>query len=137
MNLSAETVSNFFHDIYLDDLQDPFNPLISFWDLDLNFRKITDFSNKCVINSPAPLTLNLDKNSASQIIGLIEDLKKYHSELNYQMYSSIIDSKFHYKTDLVGFSIANQIGSMFSVLPIVEISGEDADSINNAILLIT
>lgn len=137
MNISAETVNDFFHSVYLDNDHNSYDPSITFWNLELEQRNFSSFSKFCLVNSPSPLILNLEKNNVDQVNGLINELKIYHGELNYEMYSIIIDSGLQYNADLVGFGIANQIGTMFSILPIIEISGQDADTINNLILLVS
>lgn len=137
MITNKKIVSDFFHTVYLNNTDSSPNPSITFWDLSLEQKEINEFSKYCLANAPAPLAWRMEKNDIIQANDLINALKIYHKELNYEMYSFIIDANFQYETELVGFGIANQLGSMFSILPIVEISGRDADSINNAILLVT
>ena len=105
---------------------------LQFWDMNLNEVSKESFSNNCLINSSELMTFHADDNIQNVLKAVIERCQ----ELDDVRFGDFI-GKFDYETHPAGFVTSRQMGFIYSFLPIVEVTGPDAETINNAVLLVT
>jgi hypothetical protein len=109
---------------------------LSFWDCDINRVEINDFSKKCI---PAitrkPITVCID--SDESLDDILKMLISGYSDLNSEEYPNIDISGFEYTSNMAGFVACHMSNNFYSIVPIVEFFGRDAEIIISTITLLS
>lgn len=107
--LSKEKIDQFYNTVSsFDGFSDTEYPNLSFWDMELNQKKLNDFASSCLINDSPSKTImwNLHK-STEQLYDEVEDmvamLQSEHSQLNEEKYSEYTTGAFEFECRPVGF----------------------------------
>lgn len=136
-----QTVDDFYLTISaFDGFSDTEYPNLSFWDNQLNRKKIKDFSPLCLSNSPADgLYMSIRKPAElyQDVELMMETLFQEHSDLNAIRFAEYTKGDFEYQSRLVGFYVCNTMMVRYLIFPIIELSGRDAEVINSAITLLS
>lgn len=108
---------------------------IHYWNIDFDEVKSYDFSDLCILNVAKALSCELE--DLDDLENLIKFLSINYSDINQDEYPNIADQGFEYNSKLAGFIACHQFGTKFAIIPIIELSGKDAEIINSAIALIS
>ncbi len=107
-----------------------------FWDLGLNELTIHSFSENCILNAGRPVPEIMLRNYLDYEAMIVGLLIKY-ADINSTVYPNINNESFDYESKLVGFAAHHFYSSSFAIVPIIELSGKDAEIIISAIALTT
>lgn len=118
-----------------DGFSDINHPKVRVWDLDFEEKTYDDFSPLCLFNSEDSLSTRLD--TVDDVVEFIKSLEENYSDLNPLMYPEYTKGDFEYQSRLVGFLSCFQFTNVYSFVPIIELSGIDAETIVNTIVLIS
>lgn len=119
-----------------DGFSDINHPKVRLWDLELNEKTENDFSYYCVLNikDNAPLC---HIETVNDYYEFIKTLKLHYSDLSSTDYPEYTKGDFEFQSRLVGFAICFIFNNKYSVIPIIELSGLDAESIVTAMMLVS
>lgn len=109
---------------------------IHFWTTDLKPVDMTYFSNNCIL-SLTNVALTFDIKDQEALAEVIRFLKDNYSMIRADQYPSIARYEFDYKCEMAGFAARHNYGSRYSIIPINELSGPDAESVISTITLIS
>lgn len=127
---------NFFNSIERYDGFSDVEISLSCWDSDLNQIQIADFSKNCIPNTTKkPITVCIDNDRDLDQLQSI--LFNQYSDLKSSEYPNIDISGFEYESKMAGFVACHQYDSVYSIVPIIEFFGRDAEIIISAITLLS
>lgn len=109
---------------------------VHFWTMDLDEVPIEYFSDKCIFNvtTVAPM---VKINNCFDLEHTIQTLILEYSDINSKEYPSIPKHEFVYSSKMAGFIACHQYSNQFSIIPIIELSGQDAEVMISAIKLVS
>lgn len=116
-----------------DGFSDINHPNVRVWDLDFNEKTYNDFSNLCLFNANDSISARFD--DVDDVLDFIPSFKDKFNHLNSDMYPLYTKGDFDFQSRLVGFLSCFLFTNLYSFLPIIELSGPDAQSIVNSIIL--
>lgn len=119
-----------------DGFSDVNFPAARFWDLNLDEKKDSDFSFNCIFNlAEKPIVAKVE--TVDHFLDLMDDLKTNFSDLNATDFPEYTKGDFDFQSRLVGFVACAQFNHIWSIIPIIELSGPDATSIVTAMALVS
>ncbi|MCK9529383.1 MAG: hypothetical protein M0R77_02270 [Gammaproteobacteria bacterium] len=119
-----------------DGFSDTNYPSIKLWSLELDEMRQEDFSFNCIFNSTSKAIFSIIETEDDLKLHIELMVAKY-SDLNAEDYPEYTKGDFEFQSRLVGFAICHQFNNRFSSLPIVELSGPDAETIVTSLVLLS
>ncbi len=119
-----------------DGFSDVNYPAVRLWDMNLDEKEESDFSFTCIYNV-ANQTIPARMETVEDFYILMDRLKANFSELNSDDFPECTKGHVDFRSRLVGFVACAQFNHIWSILPIVELTGPDAESIVIAMALVS
>jgi hypothetical protein len=108
----------------------------SFWDLDLEPLD-SRMDNRLWIMSVSKAALKMYIENKSDVEKAIEMMEKDYSYIREDEYPEIYKYNFTYKSKLTGFAACQHYGYNCMMIPFIELSGDDAETIISTMTLIS
>lgn len=135
--MTDKKFDHFIHTMTVyDGFSDTNYPSIKLWSLELDEMNQEDFSFNCIWNLTSKTIFSIIETKEDLEL-LIELMTEKYSDLNAEDYPEYTKGDFEFQSRLVGFALCHQFNNRFSALPIVELSGPDAETIVTSLLLIS
>lgn len=112
------------------------SPKIKFWTLDVYEIGRNYFTNNAIYGLTRK-ALQWYIEDEEDLLKAIEQLKIDYSDIRLDEYPTIADQGFEYKSNLAGFAACQTYTYDFLIVPVLELSGKDAEIICSAIALIS